>query len=268
MIIRCVKTVSYSFLINGEPRGNIIPSRGLRQGDSISPYLFLLCAEVLSRWISHAENCQLLHGVKVSREAPSISHLFFADDSFIFIKADASECEVLNDILRAYENASGQKINFEKSSISFSRNVPMDQQMDLARILDVQRVDKHESYLGLPMDISYSKNAAFGFLKERVDKRLQGWHMKTLSNAGREILLKAVIQSIPTYVTNCFELPKQLCNEIHQSMARFWSGGNEKERKIHWMSWERLCTSKAEGGMGFRNLHSLTWHFWLSRDGV
>lgn len=85
-IMGCVTTVSYSFLLNGDPRGRIIPARGLRQGDAISPYLFLLCAEALSRLISHAEVTGLIHGVKICARAPAVSHLFFADDSFIFFK--------------------------------------------------------------------------------------------------------------------------------------------------------------------------------------
>lgn len=77
-----------------------------------------------------------------------------------------------------------------------------------------------------------------------------------MSNAGKEVLLKAVIQSIPTYVMSCFELPKQLCWDIHQCMARFWWGTKSNEKKIHWMAWEKLCSPKAEGGLGFRNLNT------------
>lgn len=265
-IMRCVRTVTYSFIVNGELRGLITPSRGLRQGDSISPYLFLLCAEVLFRWISHAESRRLLNGVKICREAPSISHLFFADDSLIFIKAEESECRILKDIFIDYESASGQKINFDKSSVAFSPNIIVAHQTNLADLLGVQRVDKHDSYLGLPMEISYSKNTTFGFLKERVDKKLQGWHAKTLSNAGKEVLLKSVIQSISSNVMNCFELPKQLCNDIHQCMARFWWGTKDREKKIHWMSWEKLCVPKSEGDMGFRNLHLFNLAF-LAKQG-
>lgn len=122
-------------------------------------------------------------------------------------------------------------------------------------MLGVLRVDKHDKYLGLPMEVSYSKLEAFGFLKERVRKKLQGWREKTLSAAGKEVLLKAVVQSIPTYIMSCFELPKQLCNEMHQLMARFWWGAKGDEHKIHWLAWEKLCSPKDAGGLGFRNLY-------------
>lgn len=91
-IMRCIRTVSYSFILNGEAKGVVLPTRGLRQGDAISPYLFLICAEVLSLMISAAETQNRLHGLKICKRAPSISHLFFADDSFIFFKASTPEC--------------------------------------------------------------------------------------------------------------------------------------------------------------------------------
>lgn len=103
LVMGCVRTVSYSFIFNGELRGRVVPTRGLRQGDSISPYLFLLCAEGLSHLISEAVFHQRIHGVSVCRGAPSISHLFFADDSFIFFKAELAECIALKEIFKLYE---------------------------------------------------------------------------------------------------------------------------------------------------------------------
>lgn len=161
---------------------------------------------------------------------------------------------ILRELFMSYDQASGQKINFEKSSI--------------ASLLRAVWVDTHEKYLGLRMDVSYSKMEAFGFLQEKVKKRLQGWREKMLSAAGKEILLKAVIQSIPTYVLSCFELPKQLCMDIHQLMERFWWGACGDSRKIHWLAWDRLCVSKAGGGMGFPSLPSFNLSLsLLSRDG-
>lgn len=220
--MRCVRTMSYSFILNGEPRGLINPSRGLRQGDAISPYLLLICAEVFSRLITAAESQQRLHRVKICRAAPSISHLFFVDDSFVFFKANETECHELNAIFFNYEQASGQKINYDKSCIFFSHNVPLDQQVFLAGLLKVIRVDKHDTYLGLPMEISYSKMEAFGFLKDKFQNKLNEWREKYLSASGKEVLIKAVMQSIPNYVMSCFEIPKMLCQDLHQTMAKFW----------------------------------------------
>ena len=93
LIMECVTTVSYSFMLNGNPVGYVIPQRGLRQGDPLSPYLFLLCAEALSSLILQAERRNLLHGVNLCRGAPSVSHLFFADDSFLFLRANRQDCE-------------------------------------------------------------------------------------------------------------------------------------------------------------------------------
>lgn len=225
------------FLAKWRTKGENFSYEGtLRQGDTISSYLFFICAEVLSCRISLAESQDLIHGVKICNGAPSISHLFFANDSFIFFKANVAECGVLEDIYSNYEKASCQKINYDKSSVSFSRNVPFESQRLLAQTLNVERVGKHDSYLGLPMDISYSKVEAFGSIKEKVKNKLQGWREKSLSTAGKEVLLKAVIQSIPTYLMSCFELPKVICSDVQQLMAKFWWGSKGEERKIHWMN--------------------------------
>ena len=123
MIMRCVKTVSYKILINGEQSDEIMPSKGLRQGDPIPPYLFLLYTEALSAMITGAINKSQLYGVTVCTGAPLVSHLFFADDSFMFVKAELNECMMIRDLLLHYERVSWQKVNFDKSCVAFSKNV-------------------------------------------------------------------------------------------------------------------------------------------------
>ena len=109
-IMNCVETISYPSVINREVRGMINPSRGLRQGDSISPYLFFICAEVLSRLIGVAEREGKLHGVSICTGAPTITHIFFAADSFSFCRADEEECGDLKVVLSNYARVSGQEI--------------------------------------------------------------------------------------------------------------------------------------------------------------
>ncbi|KAK9670180.1 hypothetical protein RND81_13G183600 [Saponaria officinalis] len=120
--------------------------------------------------------------------------------------------------------------------------------------LNVQEVNFHQKYLGLPTVIGMSKKLVFARLKERMWNKLQGWKEKLLSKAGKEVLIKAVIQSIPNYMMSIFRLPGELVDELHGMIARFWWGAKDTERKIHWLSWEKLCRPKSMGGMGFRDL--------------
>ena len=122
LIMECVTIVTYSPLVNGEPSGYIQPKRRLRQGDPLSPYLFLICTEGLSALLRKAERDSLIHGVAISRGGPRVSHLFFANDSLIFCRATATDCVTLQNILNKYEGASGQKINGDKTAVFFRRN--------------------------------------------------------------------------------------------------------------------------------------------------
>jgi hypothetical protein len=122
LIMVCVRSVTYSIVINGQLVGNIIPSRGIRQGDPISSYLFILCAEALSAMLNQAENMGVITGMPTSKRGPRLSHLFFADNNLLFCKANSVEWHRLTKILEKYEKASGQKLNRDKTSIFFSRN--------------------------------------------------------------------------------------------------------------------------------------------------
>lgn len=123
-VIECVTTLSYSFLINGTPYGKVTPSRGLRQGDPISPYLFILCTEVLSGLCTNAQRNDSLLGLQVSQKSPYVNHLLFADDTMLFCKTNERNCRTLRAILRRYELCSGQCIKLEKSTITFSSKTP------------------------------------------------------------------------------------------------------------------------------------------------
>lgn len=106
LIMHCITTISYS-IINGSAHGCITPSRGLRQGDPLSPYLFLICAEASSSLIHYATRSKELNGISICRGCPYVTHLFFADDNLLFCKANSQECHILIEILRKYEAASG-----------------------------------------------------------------------------------------------------------------------------------------------------------------
>lgn len=143
-------------------------------------------------------------------------------------------------MLDRYCCASGQEVNFSKSEVTTSSNVAIQQKEELASALGVKLVDSHGKYLGMPVWVGRSKTQAFEFLKDRVWKRLKGWKQKLLSFAGREVLLKAVAQAIPTYIMSLFRLPLGLCHDIQRLMARFWWGCKEDERKISWVAWDKM----------------------------
>ncbi len=204
LVMACIKTVSYSIILNGEPHGLINPSRGIRQGDPISPYLFLLCAEGLSSLIQQAALNKTIHGVSVCRGGPKISHLLFADDSLIFCEASLLECEKLGLLLELYEAASGQKINRQKTAIFFSKNTEDSVRADILLFWGASNTAHFEKYLGLPAVVGRNKTQAFKGIRDRVVKRLEGWKERLLSKAGKEVLIKAVIQALPTYSMSCF----------------------------------------------------------------
>lgn len=220
-IMLCVSSVSYSVLVNDDSVGPIVPGRGLREGDPLSPYLFLICAQGLTCLIKRAEGRGDIHGIQICQGAPSVSHLLFADDSFLFFRASERECNVMKSILATFEAASGQAVNFNKSEICYSKNVDDGTRLALSNILGVQTCLGSGKYLGLPSLIGRKKKATFNYLKDRVRKKINSWSGRHLSKAGREVLVKSVLQAIPAYCMSVFLLPHSLAEEIERMMNSF-----------------------------------------------
>jgi hypothetical protein len=110
-----------------------------------------------------------------------------------------------------------------------------------------------EKYLGLPTAIGNSADDQFEHIVTTIKKLVAGWTPKLLNSAGREVLIKAICQAIPTYSMSCFKLSKKLCKRITAVVARFWWGGDEVKRKMHWVKWADLAKPKVCGGMGFKD---------------
>ena len=258
LIMICVKFVTYSILVNGEPKGMITPTRGIRQGDPLSPFLFLLCTKGLHVLINNAATLGEITGFSLCRSGPQLTHLLFADDSLLFCRASTEECATVLNTLETYENVSGQKVNRNNTALFFSKSTLEVMCQTIKETLGVKEIHQYEKYLGLPSLVGRGKRENFNFLKERVWKKLQGWEGKLLSQAGREVLIKTIIQAIPTFTMGCFKLPLSLCNDIEMMIRKFWWGQRGNSRKIHWLKWEEITKSKLVGGMGFRDLCLMT----------
>jgi len=253
-IMQCITSVSYRILINGDPKGRIRPSRGIRQGDPISPYLFILCTEALIAQIRKAEREGKVQGLRISYASPRVSHLLFADDSLFFCQANAEQSKEVIDIIRSYAGASGQEINLSKSSIMFGNEVPSHVRHDIKSILGISREGGMGTYLGLPEKIHGSKAQVFAFVRDRLQTRVNTWSSKFLSKGGKEVLIKSQAKALPTYVMSCFLLPKAIYYKLNSAIANFWWSNKVESRGIHWIAWDQICSQLSDGGLGFRTL--------------
>ncbi|XP_022772479.1 uncharacterized protein LOC111315160 [Durio zibethinus] len=195
IIVNCVTTVSYSIVVNRCITDSFNLKEDLRQGDSLSLYLFLICSEGLSALLAKNQRKGFLLGIQASQSGPRVTHLFFADDSFPFTSANRSESERVKHVLQRYEDSSGQTINFDKSALYFSSNTTETQQEEIKEAFGVQITSKPEKYLGLPSMVGRDRKRAFRGLKDRISSRLASWSNKTLSLDGKECNQQLLVEA-------------------------------------------------------------------------
>ena len=189
--------------------------------------------------------------ISLCRSRPKLTHLLFADDNLLFCRAATKECAAVLNTLETYEDASGQKVNRNKTTLFFSKSTSEVMRQAIKETLGVQEIHQYEKYLGLPSLVGRGKKESFNFLKERVWKKLQGWEGKLLSQAGREVLIKSVIQAIPTFTMGCFKLPLGLCNDIEMMIRKFWVGSTWKLKEDTLVEMGRDDKIKIGGRYGF-----------------
>ena len=169
--------------------------------------------------------------MKVCRNAPSISHLLFVDDSLILMRDDLQNAVTLKRVLDTYCSSSGQLVSTPKSSIFFSPNTSVLVREGICGELDILTEALSDTYLGLPTMVGVDRSDCFQHLIDRVCQRLKGWKEKVLSMQGKEILLKSVAQAIPSYAMSVFKLPKSICKSTTNEMSSFWWGDDEDRKK-------------------------------------
>jgi hypothetical protein len=228
------------------------PTRGLRQGDPLSPFLFLFVADGLSALLQSELSSGGISLIKICRRGPGISHLLFADDTLLFFKANSDQATRVKGVIDKYATATGQLINESKCSILFSIGCGELIQDAVRGILNVQKEEFEDKYLGLPTPDGRMSRGKFEPLQAKLVKQLMMWG--DLSQGGKEILIKVVAQALPTYIMGVFKLPFSLCDDLTRLIRDFWWGVERGKRKMHWVSWDILVRSKPHGGMGFRDM--------------
>uniref|UniRef100_A0A803MR95 RNase H type-1 domain-containing protein n=1 Tax=Chenopodium quinoa TaxID=63459 RepID=A0A803MR95_CHEQI len=211
-------------------------------GSSVSSTMLSILREILSHLLRGAEERGSLRGVRIAPTTPSINHLLFADDCIIFTRALEDDVTSIQELLSLYKNSSGQKVNFNKTTVSFSKGVSQGRRVNLASKLGVKLVEKS--------DYEWGKGE---YMEETT--RVEG---EVLSKAGRKVMIKAVAQYLPTYAMSVLKFPS-FCDEIRSLVAQFCWDQKQGERKIHSLAWKKLCKPKGKGGLGFRDFKLFNW---------
>uniref|UniRef100_A0A2N9IBY2 Reverse transcriptase domain-containing protein n=1 Tax=Fagus sylvatica TaxID=28930 RepID=A0A2N9IBY2_FAGSY len=276
LILDCVSSSSISILLNGGRLPSFKPSRGIRQGDPLSPYLFILCMEYLSLRIFESTQDKSWHPIKASRRGPAFSHLFFADDLMLFSGISEKSCLAMKMVLDNFCDISGQKISLPKSKIFFSPNTTPALRLKVVSTLGISETSDLGKYLGFPLKSSGRNSRDFNFIIEKVQAKLASWKANLLSPAGRVVLIQSVTSAIPSYYMQNVALPSRVCLDLDKLNRNFLWGSTEEKKKMHMVGWNKVCRAKNLGGLGIyatkpRNivlLSKLNWRLLEERDAV
>ncbi|KAG7533326.1 hypothetical protein ISN45_Aa08g009650 [Arabidopsis thaliana x Arabidopsis arenosa] len=261
-ISQCISTASFSISVNGELEGFFQSSRGLRQGCSLSPYLYVNTSNVLSGLLSKAAREKGI-GIHPKCKALNMSHLSFADDIMVFTDGSPQSLHGTLAVFEEFAHMSGLTINVTKSSL-FAASRGKQQLENEAMNVGLAVCELPVRYLGLPLTTKAMTKTDYEPLLEKIRKRLSHWTTRHPSYAGRVQLIKSVIASITNFWSSVFCLPKRCFKEIEGMCSAFlWSGSPNNHSKSK-VAWEDLCVPKQEGGLGIRRLHEVARVFALS----
>ncbi|KAL9663373.1 hypothetical protein QQ045_018759 [Rhodiola kirilowii] len=274
-ILECISTPKLAVVVNGSPIEEFSMERGLRQGNPLSPFLFLMVAEGLSRLLSKAKDVGDLRGVELVRNGERMNHLQYPDDTVIFCEAEMVEIKALRRILKSFEASSGLRINYSKSKC-VGIGVKEIELRQYAQTLGCDTGQLLMEYLGIPVGADPGRLKTWAPVIDKFKEKLASWRSSTLSMAGRLVLVKAALSNLPVYYASLFKMPVQVVAQLERLQRRFLWGSSEKGRKIHYFKWEKLQRPKAFGGLGIQGMaeknSSLLARWWWrlvsSRDGL
>ncbi|KAJ9677520.1 hypothetical protein PVL29_022489 [Vitis rotundifolia] len=254
----CISTANFSILINGTPSDFFGSTRGLRQGDPLSPYLFLLVMEVLSQLLFRARSGGYIEGFKVGNSNGTerdLLHLLFADDTLLFCNPNIVQLHYLSWVFLWFEAISGLKVNRDKSEAILVGRI--DSLENFVSVLGCKVGNLPSSYLGLPLGAPFKSSRMWDVVEERFRKCLSLWKRQYLSKGGRLTLIKSTLSSLPIYLMSLFIIPRKVCARLEKIQRDFLWGGGTLEKKPHLVNWRVVCADMRHGGLGICSLVSL-----------
>ncbi|XP_060216840.1 uncharacterized protein LOC132644271 [Lycium barbarum] len=254
-IKQCISTVRFSVLINRTPNGFFPSQRGLRQGDPLSPFLFILAMEGLSNMIQTTKVKGWVRGFQVDNRLVNnleVTHLQYADDTLVFCEAVEEQILVMRVIFIIFEAVSGLHINWGKSFI-----YPINEVTDLeslAEKLGGKVGELPTTYLGMPLGAKSKSKGIWNGVVEKCEKRLTNWKSQYLSLGGRLTLVNSVLDALPSCMMSVFPAPVSVIKRIDALRRNFFWQGNEDKKKFHLVNWKEVTVNKKEGGVGIRDM--------------
>lgn len=219
-IMGCIKTSATNILWNGEKLEGFNTSRGLRQGDPLSPYLFVLGMEKLTHLIQARVRAKQWRGVRAGRTGPTISHMMFADDLVLFAEANMDNINTIMDVLQVFGDMSGHRISEEKTEIFFSPNVRIRERREICRDSGFKEVQELSRYLGANISSSKRRKDKYETTVKKLKQRLNGWKKSCLSLAGRMTLVKSASSSMAYFPMQHDRIPAGCVEEMEKDQTR------------------------------------------------
>ncbi|XP_060200489.1 uncharacterized protein LOC132628743 [Lycium barbarum] len=247
---------------------------GVKQGDPLSPTLFIIAAEVLTRSLNKLHEKPSFIGYGMPKWSPQINHLLYADDTILFCSGDGYSLKKMMRRLRNYEESSGQLVNTDKSCYYFHHKVSARVNSRIKRHTKMRNGSFPFTYLGCPVFYGRRKLIYYEDLIKKVMKRILSWQNRLLSFGGRYVLVNHVLQTMPVYLLSAMNPPSGVIKQLHKIFAKFFWSNTVGVKSKHWVAWDKLCLPKDEGGIGLRSLTDISkalfaklwWNFRCGRS--